>query len=70
MGMKYLNRFSIEEEDQFEIHVKDYPNKDYSNMRETDFYNAAKEVILDAQQGQGCYRLKGQNYFMMKNNSE
>ena len=39
--MKYLNRFSIEEDDQFEIHVKDY----------SDFYNAAKEVILKAKQG-------------------
>ena len=49
--MKYLNRFSIEEDDQFEIHVKDYPDKKHDHMRETDFYNAAKEVILKAQQG-------------------
>ena len=56
MAIKYLNRFSIEEDDQFEIHVKDYPIKWY-NMSETDYYNAAKEVILKAQQGQGYYRL-------------
>ena len=51
MAIKYLNRFSIEEDDQFEIHVKDYPDKDYFNVNETDYYNAAKEVILKAQQG-------------------
>ena len=51
MGRKYLNRFAIEEDDQFEIHVKDYPEKDHFNMSEIDFYNAAKEVILKAQQG-------------------
>ena len=50
MANKYLNRFSIEEDDQFEIHVKDYPDKWY-NMSKRDFYNAAKEVILKAQQG-------------------
>ena len=49
MAMKYLNRFSIEEDDQFEIHVKDYPDKWY--MDETDYYSAAKEVILKAKQG-------------------
>ena len=49
MAIKYLNRFSIEEDDQFEIHVKDYRNK--CNTSETDYYNAAKEVILKAQQG-------------------
>ena len=48
--MKYLNRISIEEDDQFEIHVKDYPIT-WDNMSETDFYNAAKEVILKAKQG-------------------
>ena len=53
MAIKYLNRFSIEEDDQFEIHVKDYPDKEYLFMSETDYYNAAKEVILKAQQGWG-----------------
>ena len=51
MAIKYLNRFSIEEDDQFEIHVKDYPNKSRFDSGETDYYNAAKEVILKAQQG-------------------
>jgi len=57
MGMKYLNRFSIEEDDQFEIHVKNYPDKYVREMSETDYYNAAKEVILKAQQGKGYHRL-------------
>ena len=56
MAMKYLNRFSIEEDDQFEIHVKNYQDKCPFDMSETDYYNAAKEVILKAQQGQG-YKL-------------
>ena len=51
MAIKYLNRFSIEEDDQFEIHIKDYPDKKYIHMSETDFYNAAKKVTLKAQQG-------------------
>ena len=51
MAIKYLNRFSIEEDDQFEIHVKDYPDKFYFDMSEIDLYNAAKEVLLKAQQG-------------------
>ena len=49
--MKYLNRFSIEEDDQVEIHVKDYLDKHVENMSERDYYNAAKEVMLKAQQG-------------------
>ena len=62
MGIKYLNRFSIEEDDQFEIHVKDYPDKDVFNMSKTDYYNAAKEVMLKARQGSGQYRFEIQNY--------
>ena len=46
-----MNRFAIEEDDQFEIHVKDYPDKSRYRISETDYYNAAKEVILKAQQG-------------------
>ena len=57
MAMKYQNRFSIEEDDQFEIHVKDYPDKDCYYMSETDYYKIAKEVILKAHQEQGYYRL-------------
>ena len=49
MARKYLNRFAIEEDDQFEIHVKDYKDKDW--LYEEDIYNAAKEVMLKAQQG-------------------
>ena len=50
MAIKYLNRFSIEEDDQFEIHVKDYPIE-WFKMSVTDNYNAAKDVILKAKQG-------------------
>ena len=46
-----MNRFAIEEDDQFEIHVKDYKDKDYYDVSEKDFINAAKEVMLKAQQG-------------------
>ena len=46
MAMKYMNRFAIEEDDQFEIHVKDYTD-------EKDSYKAAEEVMLKAQQGLG-----------------
>ena len=55
MARKYMNRFAIEEDDQFEIHVKDYKDKymHYFNVSEKDFYNAAKEVMLKAQQGLG-----------------
>ena len=56
MAIKYLNRFSIEEDDQFEIHVKDYTNK--WRLMEEDMYNAAKEVMLKAQQGSGQYRFE------------
>ena len=48
MARKYMNRFAIEEDDQFEIHVKDYKNE-YLIGKE--MYNAAKEVMLKAQQG-------------------
>ena len=49
MARKYMNRFAVEEDDQFEIHVKDYKDK-YSLMKE-DIHNAAEEVMLKAQQG-------------------
>ena len=48
MAIKYLNRFSIEEDDQFEIHVKDYPDK--RRITEEDGCNTAKEVMLKAKQ--------------------
>ena len=44
-----MNRFAIEEDDQFEIHVKDYTNKWW--IGEKAVYNAAKELMLKAQQG-------------------
>ena len=56
MARKYMNRFAIEEDDQFEIHVKDYPDKYYDDLDEKDYYNAAEEVMLKAQQGSGYYR--------------
>ena len=46
-----MNRFAIEEDDQFEIHVKDYKDKYAFYIDEEDTYNAAKEVMLKAQQG-------------------
>ena len=55
MTKKYMNRFAIEEDDQFEIHVKDYNDEQF--MDEGDMYNAAKEVMLKAQQGSGYYCL-------------
>ena len=51
-----MNRFAIEEDDQFEIHVKDYKDSQYDTCKE-EMYNAAEEVMLKAQQGQGYYRL-------------
>ena len=44
-----MNRFAIEEDDQFEIHVKDFT--DQGRIREEKMYNAAEEVMLKAQQG-------------------
>ena len=54
MAKKYMNRFAIEEDDQFEIHVKDYKDKRSTLFRRIgieEMYNAAEEVILKAQQG-------------------
>ena len=64
MTRKYINRFAIGEDDQFEIHVKDY--KDEVIMNKEQFrgivYNAAEEVMLKAQQGWCDYRLSNKNY--------
>ena len=46
-----MNRFAIEEEDQFEIHVKD--NKDHGYIYVEEIHNAAEEVMLKANQGAG-----------------
>ena len=57
MAKKYMNRFSIEEDDQFEIHVKEI----YMNFNDDKaMYKAVKEVMLEAQQGWGYYRLRYQ----------
>ena len=48
MARKYMNRFAIEEDDQFEIHVKDYRDRHW--IEHEDMYNA-EEVMLKAQQG-------------------
>ena len=45
----YKHRFSIEEDDQFEIHVKDYRDKFF--IGEEDMYKVAEEVILKVNQG-------------------
>ena len=50
MAKMYMNRFAIEEDDQFEIHVK---RCTYLYIDEEVMYNAAIEVILNAQQGSG-----------------
>ena len=52
-----MNRFAIEEDDQFEIHVKDYTYKNFYNFGGEVMYNAAEGVILKAQQGSGYYCL-------------
>ena len=51
LAKTYMNRFSIEENDQFEIHVKDYSSKPQAGKK--DMYNAVETVTLKAQQGSG-----------------
>ena len=53
MAIKYMNRFAIEEDDQFEIHIKDCKD----SIRGKEMYNAAEEVFVKAQEGLGDYRL-------------
>ena len=58
MAKMYMNRFAIEEDGQFEIHVKHCSygrsyNRRYGIIDENELYNAAKEVMLKAQQGSG-----------------
>ena len=52
MAKMYMNRFAIEEDDQFEIDVK-HCTYHYSNIDDEEMYNAATEVMLKAQQGSG-----------------
>ena len=52
----YMNRFSIEEDDQFEIHVNDFTDKYFIDGE--DIYNVAEEVFLNEeveQQGMGFF---------------
>ena len=51
-----MNRFAIEEDDQFEIHVIDHTEKHYGIGQE-EMNNAAKEVMRKAQKGTGDYDL-------------
>ena len=44
-----MNRFAIVEDDQFEIHIKNY--KDPIAINEKVLYNLAEEVMIKAQQG-------------------
>ena len=57
-----MNRFAIEEDDQFEIHVKDYPDKYYHDIGEEEMYNIAEKVMRKAEQGSGYNRLEIKNY--------
>ena len=52
-----MNRFAIEEDDQFEINVKDYKDEDFKPENEV-MYNASEEVLRKAQQGWGYFRYK------------
>jgi len=61
-----MNRFVIQEDDQFEIHIKEVKIEDDRGKRpmsgeatlfEKHIKNAAQEVMLKAQQGSGLYHL-------------
>ena len=54
MATMYMNRFAIEEDDQFEIHVKRCAYQyryDINHKIAKEMSNAAKEVMLKAQKG-------------------
>ena len=56
MAKIYMNRLSIEEDDQFEIHVKDFTNKYLIDGK--DIHNVADEMLLNegvVQQGSGVF---------------
>ena len=55
MAKLYMNRFAIEEDDQFEIHIKDHTDKGW--IGEKEIYFTTKELMLKAQQGGGYYHL-------------
>ena len=52
MAKIYMNRFAIEEDDQNEIHIKDYTDNDRI-FAETEICKSAEEVMLQAQRGMG-----------------
>ena len=52
MSKLYMNRFAIEEDEQFEIHVKNV-NSHYRTKYHKGIYHTVKEVMLKAQQGSG-----------------
>ena len=52
MAKIYINRFAIEEDDQNEIHIKDYTDNDRI-FAETEICKSAEEVMLRAQRGMG-----------------
>ena len=58
MGKMYMNRFAIQEEDQFEIHIKevDIDSRNYI-ICEEQMKNVAEEVMLKAQEGSDVYHL-------------
>ena len=55
MGNIYMNRFAIQEEDQFEIHIKQVEIDVL--IYEEQMKNAAEEVMLKAQEGSDVYHL-------------
>ena len=54
-----MNRFAIKEDDQFEIHVKNYTydETNYGFEIQEEIYKTGIEVILRAQQGSGYFRI-------------
>ena len=56
MAKLYMNRFAIEEDDQFEIHVKDINTYYWVDNKKTTS-NVVKEVMLKAQQGSDDFHL-------------
>ena len=55
MAKVYMNRFAIQEEDQFEIHIKQVEIDVL--IYEEQMMNAAEEVVLKAQEGSDVYHL-------------
>ena len=66
MAKIYMNRFAIEEDDQNEIHVKDYTDSDRM-FAKPGICKSADEVGLQVQWGTGYYQLGNniKNYSMI-----